>query len=142
MKARRTKVSRDRGAMRGRGTKAGGQARRVAERRGKTAERLCLWHLRLKGYRILAQRYKTPMGEVDLIARRGSVLAAIEVKARPDFDRANEAITPRQRRRIARALAHFLGGRSDLASLTARFDVMLVVPRRWPRHVVDAWQEE
>jgi putative endonuclease len=128
--------------MKARGAKAVDQARRVAERRGKTAERLCLWHLRLKGYRILARRYKTPVGEVDLIARRGRVLAAIEVKARPDFDRANEAVTPRQRRRIARALAYFLGGRPDLASLAARFDVMLVAPRRWPRHVVDAWQEE
>lgn len=122
--------------------KARANARHAAERRGKAAERLCLWHLRLKGYRILARRYKTPMGEVDLIARRGRVLAAIEVKARPDFDRANEAITPRQRRRIARALSHFLGGRPDLASLAARFDVMLVVPLRWPRHVVDAWQDE
>jgi putative endonuclease len=117
-------------------------ARRAAERRGKTAERLCLWHLRLKGYRILARRYKTAMGEIDLIARRGGVLAAIEVKARPDFERANEAITPRQRRRIVRALAQFLGGRPDLATLAARFDVMLVAPRRWPRHVIDAWQEE
>lgn len=117
-------------------------ARRVAERRGKSAELLCLWQLRLKGYRILARRYKTPVGEVDLIARRGAVLAAIEVKARADFDSAGEAITPRQRQRISRALAHFLGRRPDLAALAARFDVMLVAPRRWPRHLVDAWREE
>ncbi|HEY3918542.1 MAG TPA: YraN family protein [Stellaceae bacterium] len=116
--------------------------RRAAERRGKSAELLCLWQLRLKGYRILARRYKTPLGEVDLIARRGAVLAAIEVKARGDFDVASEAITPRQRQRIVRALAHFLGGRPDLALLAARFDVMLVAPRRWPRHLVDAWREE
>lgn len=116
--------------------------RRAAERRGKSAELLCLWQLRLKGYRILARRYKTPVGEVDLIARRGAVLAAIEVKARGDFDRAGESIMPRQRRRIARALTHFLAGRPDLAPLAARFDVMLVAPRRWPRHLVDAWREE
>lgn len=116
--------------------------RRAAERRGKSAELLCLWQLRLKGYRILARRYKTPVGEVDLIARRGAVLAAIEVKARGDFDRAGEAITPRQRQRIARALTHFLSGRPDLVLLAARFDVMLVAPRRWPRHLVDAWREE
>ena len=116
--------------------------RRAAERRGKSAELLCLWHLRLKGYRILARRYKTPMGEIDLIARRGDTLAAIEVKARADFDSAGMAITPRQQRRITRAIAHFLGGRPDLAMLAARFDVMLVAPRRWPRHLVDAWREE
>ncbi|HLI20325.1 MAG TPA: YraN family protein [Stellaceae bacterium] len=116
--------------------------RQAAERRGKSAELLCVWLLRLKGYRILARRYKTPVGEVDLIARRGDVLAAIEVKARADFDSAGEAITLRQRRRIARGLIHFLAGRADLGALAARFDVMLVAPRRWPRHVVDAWREE
>ena len=116
--------------------------RRAAERRGKTAELLCLWHLRFKGYRILARRYKTPAGEIDLIARRGDTLAAIEVKARADFDAATEAVTRRQQRRITRAVAHFLGGRPDLATLAARFDVMLVAPRRWPRHLVDAWRDE
>ena len=78
--------------------------RRRAERRGKSAELLCLWHLRLKGYRILARRYKTPMGEIDLIARRGDTVAAIEVKARADFDRAGAAITHRQQQRIMRAI--------------------------------------
>ena len=116
--------------------------KRAAEKRGKTAERLCRWHLRLKGYRILASRYKTPLGEVDLIARRGQVLVAIEVKARPDFDRANESISLQQKRRITRALTHFLGGRPDLATLAARFDVMLVAPGRWPRHLIDAWHAE
>ncbi len=116
--------------------------RRAAERRGKSAELLCLWHLRLKGYRILARRYKTPAGEIDLIVRRGDTIAAIEVKARADFDSAGEAITRRQQQRIMRAVAHFLSRRPDLAMLAARFDVMLVAPRRWPRHLVDAWREE
>jgi putative endonuclease len=116
--------------------------RRASERRGKAAELICLWHLRLRGYRILARRYKTPAGEIDLIARRGDTLAAIEVKARADFDAATEAVTRRQQRRITRAIAHFLGGRPDLATLAARFDVMLVAPRRWPRHLVDAWRDE
>ena len=116
--------------------------RRAAERRGKTAELLCLWHLRLKGYRILARRYKTPAGEIDLIVRRGDTLAAIEVKARADFEAATEAVTRRQQQRILRAVAHFLGRRPDLATLAARFDVMLVAPRRWPRHLIDAWREE
>jgi putative endonuclease len=116
--------------------------RRAAERRGKKAELLCLWHLRLKGYRVLARRYKSPAGEIDLIVRRGDTIAAIEVKARADFDTATEAVTRRQQQRIMRAVAHFLGGRPDLATFAARFDVMLVAPRRWPRHLVDAWREE
>jgi putative endonuclease len=116
--------------------------RRAAYRRGARAELLCLWQLRLKGYRILARRYRTPVGEVDLIVRRGSVLAAVEVKARDDFATAGEAIGARQRQRIARALTYFMSARPDLATLSPRFDVMLVAPRRLPRHLVDAWREE
>jgi putative endonuclease len=116
--------------------------RHDAWRRGQLAEGLCLWSLRCRGYRILARRFRVPSGEIDLIARRGRVLAAIEVKARPDFAAASEAVQARQRRRIARALEHFLSTRPDLAALDARFDVMLVVPRRWPRHLADAWRVE
>ena len=118
------------------------QERRAAFHRGGRAELICLWHLRVKGYRILARRYRTPVGEVDLIARRGSVLAAIEVKARDDLATASEAISLRQRQRITRALSYFLGGRPDLAHLAPRFDVMLVAKRRWPQHLIDAWREE
>jgi putative endonuclease len=114
--------------------------RRRAERRGHGAERLCIWLLRLKGYRILARRFRVPSGEVDLIARRGRVLVAVEVKARTGFDAAAEAISAQQRRRIARALDHFLARRPDLATLDRRFDVVMVVPRRWPRHLRNAWQ--
>jgi putative endonuclease len=114
--------------------------RRRAHRRGQAAELLCLWSLRCRGYRILARRFRVPSGEIDLIARRGRVLAAIEVKARADYASAGEAVLGRQRRRIARALEHFLSTRPDLAGLDARFDVMLVVPRRWPRHLADAWR--
>jgi putative endonuclease len=118
------------------------EKRRAAFHWGGRAEFFCLWHLRLKGYRILARRYRTPVGEVDLIARRGGVLAAIEVKARMDLRAAVEAVGPRQRQRVTRALAHFLSGRPDLAQLAPRFDVMLVAPRSWPRHLIDAWREE
>jgi putative endonuclease len=117
------------------------EARRSAFRRGHAAELLCLWHLRLRGWRILARRFRVPSGEVDLIARRGGVLAAIEVKARDSLAAANEAVTPYQRRRVSRALAHFLALRPELARLTLRFDVMLVAPRRLPQHLVDAWRE-
>jgi putative endonuclease len=74
--------------------------------------------------------------------RRGSVLAAVEVKARADVATARVAIHPRQRRRIARALAQFVAARPDLASLALRFDVMLVAPRRLPLHLVDAWRTD
>lgn len=117
-------------------------AKRAAWRRGHWAELLCLWHLRLRGYRILARRYRTPVGEIDLVARRGALLAAIEVKARGDFATAGQAIGPRQRRRIARALDHFLVGRPDLAGLGRRFDVMLVTPGRLPRHLAGAWRTD
>jgi putative endonuclease len=113
--------------------------RRRAERRGRFAEALCLWHLRLRGWRILARDYRVPVGEIDIVARRGGVLAAIEVKARGSFVDAAEAISPRQRRRVARAFEHFLAGRPNLAALTLRFDVMLVAPRRLPRHLANAW---
>jgi putative endonuclease len=116
--------------------------RRIAWQRGRSAERLCLWLLRLKGWRIVARDLKLPVGEIDIVARRGSVLAAIEVKARADFATAAEAISPRQRRRIARALAALLARRPDLARLSPRFDVMLIAPRRLPRHIVGAWRTD
>ncbi|HYM02295.1 MAG TPA: YraN family protein, partial [Stellaceae bacterium] len=71
-------------------------AKRRAFRRGQLAELLCLWHLRLRGYRILARRFRVPTGEIDLIARRGGVVAAIEVKARSNVAAAGEAVSHRQ----------------------------------------------
>jgi putative endonuclease len=113
--------------------------KRQAFRRGHLAEMLCLWYLRLKGYRILARRFRVKVGEIDLIAQRGRVLAAIEVKARASITTAGEAISAHQRRRITRALEHFLAQRPELAGLTLRFDVMLVTPRRLPQHLANAW---
>lgn len=116
-------------------------ARRRAVRRGHAAELLCLWHLRLRGYRILARRFRVPSGEIDLIARRGQVLAAIEVKARDSLGAAGQSVSLHQRRRVARALDHFLAMRPELARLSLRFDVMLVAPGRLPQHLPDAWRE-
>ena len=118
------------------------EARRAAFRLGHRAERLCVWSLRLRAYRILARRFRVPAGEIDLIARRGRIVTAIEVKARGDYGAAAEAVTPKQRRRIARALEHFLGTRPDLRGHDLRFDVMLVTPGRLPRHIRDAWRPE
>ena len=108
---------------------------------GRRAEIISAWLLRLKGYRILAQRFKTPVGEIDLIAKRASIIAFVEVKARPSAAAAMESVSARQRRRIARAALLFLQKRPDLAKLQIRFDVILVTPGKWPDHLVDAWRE-
>ena len=112
--------------------------RRQAERYGRLAEAACAWHLRLRGYRLLARRLRTPAGEIDILARRGRVVAVVEVKARGDLTQAAEALGPRQRQRLARAAA-FLAARPDCAGCDLRFDLMLF--RRWrlPRHLVAAW---
>ena len=118
-----------------------GRAKKLrAVRRGRMAELLCLWHLRLRGWRILARDYRVTSGEIDLIARRGKWLIAVEVKARPTVADASEAISFRQRRRILRATEHFLARHPHFAQLTLRFDMMLVLPGRLPRHLPDAWR--
>ncbi len=117
--------------------------RRRAYHRGRRAELLCALWLRLKGYRILARRFRSAAGEIDIVARRGPVLAFVEVKARPTAAAGQWAIGPRQQRRLTRAAEAFLAARPDLAAVTAggfvRFDVMIATPWRWPRHVVNAW---
>lgn len=107
---------------------------------GRAAESLCALRLRLKGYRILARNFRTPQGEIDLVAKRGRVLAFVEVKRRDTLDQALNALQARQRRRIVRAAEAFLAVRPTLAGLDLRFDVMTVVPGRWPRHIMDAWR--
>ena len=116
-------------------------ARQRAFRLGRRAERLCVWYLRLRGYRILARRERTPVGEIDIVARRGRVLAMVEVKARSSLDEAAAAISPRQRARIARAAAHFLATRPLAAGTTVRYDAMLVAPWRLPVHLPNAWRD-
>lgn len=114
--------------------------RRRALRRGRLAELACRWHLRLRGWRIVERGWRCPSGEIDILARRGGVLAVIEVKSRGDVEQAAAAIAPRQRRRISRAASAFLASRPDLAALATRFDVMLVAPLHLPRHLPDAWR--
>ena len=116
--------------------------RQRARRRGKLAELLCRVHLRLRGWRIVARDWRCPAGEIDIIARRGKVLAMIEVKARATTAEAVSAVAPRQRRRIARATSAFLLGRPELAGLSLRFDVMLVAGLRAPRHLSGVWRAD
>ena len=117
-------------------------ARQRAQRRGRLAEWMCLWHLRLRGWRIVARDWRCPSGEIDILARRGKVLAVIEVKSRGELVAAASALATRQRRRIVRAAEAFLTRRSDLAGLDLRFDVMLVAPRHFPRHWRGAWRAD
>lgn len=114
--------------------------RRRAEVFGRFAEGLCRLSLRLKGYRILANRLRTPLGEIDIVARRGQTIAMVEVKARGDWDSANEALNARQRGRLARAAHVYLAANPQYAGYVLRFDVMLVTPWAWPRHLIDAWR--
>ncbi len=117
--------------------------RRTAERRGRQGEALAALLLRLKLYRILARRLRTPFGEIDLVVQNPSgVVCFVEVKARPDALKASDAILPRQQARIARAAAHYLASRPALAAKGARFDVVSVLPGRMPRHLRDAWRPE
>ncbi|MEE2969084.1 MAG: YraN family protein [Pseudomonadota bacterium] len=102
---------------------------------------MSVWHLRVRGYRILARRYKTPVGEIDIIARRGGMVAFIEVKARDTETLAIESITPRQRKRIRRAAEAFLGAQPELTNCDLRFDIMLVTPGAMPNHVPGAWRD-
>jgi putative endonuclease len=111
-------------------------SRRAAERGGRRAETIAAWWLRLKGWRILAMRARTPVGEVDLVARRGRVLAFVEVKARASEAEAALALDDYRLRRVARA-AEALAARYARDGDTIRIDAMFVVPGRLPRHLVN-----
>jgi putative endonuclease len=115
-------------------------ARQKAERRGHAAEWRAVWRLRLAGYSILARRYKTKLGEIDIVARRGDLLAFVEVKARRDFDAAIFALQGRQFGRVARAASLFLANHPRYAACSVRFDAVLVGGGLWPRHLPDVWQ--
>lgn len=116
--------------------------RQAAYGAGRRAETLAAWLLRAKGFRVLARGYRVPVGEIDVIARRGRVLVAVEIKARARLEDALEAVTLRQRRRIERALAQFVARNRRLSALAWRFDVIAVVPGRLPTHIIDAWRPD
>lgn len=119
----------------------GGREKRVrAETFGRGAEWLAAAWLRLKGWRIVARRLRTPAGEIDLIARRGRLLAFIEVKARAAGGA--DVLTNRQRARIGRAAEAFAATRPDLAALDWRFDLILVAGGWRLRHLADAWRPD
>jgi len=125
------------------GAKPASPARVAAFRTGLSAEARAAAYLMAKGYRILARRFRTPYGEIDLVARRRNLLAFIEVKARASLEDAAYAVTPRQQARIINAaqawLQVWLAAHPEHADFELRFDAMLIAPRRLPRHLLAAF---
>jgi len=113
--------------------------RRIAFRTGISAESRAAAFLIAKGFRILARRWKSPVGEIDIVARRRSLLIFVEVKARPNLDDAAWSVTERQRGRIVAAAEAWLARHGDDRIRDIRFDAMLVAPGRIPRHITAAF---
>ncbi len=111
----------------------------LARQSGRRAEYIAALWLILKGYRILGFRLKTPQGEIDLLARRGKVLAVIEVKSRLRLDDALDAVSPDQRERLHRAATMLAARRPGLKDLEVRLDLLALAPGRWPCHIRSAW---
>lgn len=110
-----------------------------AQRRGRFAEYLAALCLIVKGYRIVAMRHRTRLGEIDIIARRGDLIACVEVKARRSADDGVFAVTATAQRRIRAASDLWLARQPDFARLSVRYDIITVTPWRWPRHLPDAF---
>lgn len=114
--------------------------RQAAFRVGISAESRAAVLLVAKGFRILARRWKSPLGEIDIVARRRHLLVFVEVKARATLDDAAYSVTERQQRRIAGAAEGWLAANPDDAVRDIRFDVILVVPGKLPRHIAAAFE--
>jgi putative endonuclease len=119
--------------------KVAAPARVAAFRTGLSAETRAAAFLMAKGYRILARRFRSPYGEIDIVARRRNLVAFVEVKARASLDDAAWAVTPRQQRRIIDAAQAWLMTHPEHADFELRFDVMLIAPRHLPRHLLAAF---
>ncbi len=115
------------------------QERIRAYRHGLAAETLAALLLRLKGHRIVARRYATPVGEIDLVTLKGRRLAFIEVKRRKTIDDAAFTVTAKQRRRIVRAAQYWLASHPGFAGHDLAFDVVLAAPWRFPRVIANAF---
>jgi putative endonuclease len=120
--------------------KAGPRPERVAAfKLGLSAESRAAMLLIAKAYRILARRWKTPFGEIDIVARRRHTLVFVEVKARATADEALEAVTERNRQRIVKAAEMWLAHHPDDGKGDIRFDVIAVTPGKMPQHIPNAF---
>ncbi|WP_425514861.1 YraN family protein [Ancylobacter lacus] len=118
------------------------EKRRAAFSRGLAAEERACALLEDLGFAIIGRRVRTPLGEIDLIARTGTLLLFVEVKARSSLTGAAYSILPRQRRRIAAAAEAYLAAHPELAGLDMRLDVILIAPWRAPVHLAGAFEAE
>jgi len=112
--------------------------RLAAEKLGRRGETIAAWFLRLKGWRVVAARVKTPRGEVDLIVRRGKTIAFVEVKARANVRDLATAIDAYRLRRVA-AAAEILLPKYGKECENMQIDVIMVAPWRWPNHLPNVW---
>jgi putative endonuclease len=119
--------------------KAASPERVAAFQTGLSAESRAAAYLMAKGYRILERRFRTPYGELDLVAKKRNLVAFVEVKARATLDEAAFAITPHQQGRIINAAQAWLAAHPDYAEFELRFDAILIAPRRLPRHLLAAF---
>ena len=117
-----------------------GPDRRAAERHGQRGEALAALFLQAKLYRLLARRFRTPVGEIDIVAERGGVLVFVEVKARGHKTSEAAALGAVNQARIARAARYWLARHPADAGRDCRFDVIFLAPGRWPRHLINAFQ--
>jgi len=114
--------------------------RQAAFHVGISAESRAAAFLIAKGFRILARRWRSPLGEIDIVARRRRLLVFAEVKARPTIDKAAESVNVRQRRRIAAAAEIWLAANPDDSIRDIRFDAILVAPGKIPQHIPAAFE--
>src|SRR5262245_55053715 len=110
-----------------------------AYRSGVVAETLVALLLRLKGHRIVARRYATPVGEIDLVALKGRRIPSVEIKERKTADESDSSVTEKQRPRIVRAASYWLAGHPAFAGHDIAFDVVLAAPWRLPRVIANAF---
>ena len=118
------------------------ERQRLAHRLGLRAERLAVFLLRLKGYRILATRYRVPVGEIDVVARRAGVIVFVEIKQRPDWQAAVESLRPKQRLRIVRAAEQWLYENELPMDTDCRFDMLVFSAYLVPRHICNAFSSD
>jgi len=114
---------------------SGSKVRRQRTRRGRLAEHVASVYLMAKGYRILARRWKTHQGEVDLIAVRGARLVFVEVKYRQSLAAAEASITENLRHRVRRSAQLWLARKADYQGHDVGFDLIFLRPWRWPHHI-------
>lgn len=115
------------------------ERKRRSERKGRRAEWFAAMALLLKGYRIVALRYRTPLGEIDIVARKRDLIAFVEVKARRDLAAGVDAVSHSAQRRIQAAGELFISRQPGSASLSWRHDIIVVSPWKWPVHLKDAF---